>query len=182
MGSGMTPELHMSDEELYNKYVRMAWGLARRYKPLAKAHYSPLELEDLVSAGMAKLFEKKDSYEHRDSASFTTWAWHTIRGGITQEIYRTAWRKTRTPSRGYSLESYWDDLHTVHEDDHFELYLRDAGLSDRLYIVAKLAYLGYNDREIAEVLGVSPVTVGDDRHRIIKRLNLKSSGTGKGTR
>ncbi len=177
--------IHYIDLHLRRRHIRdtrvlrhlpLVRYVVRRLRPAG----SPLELDDLVSAGTIGLIEAADRYDPNRGVTFATFAYRRIRGAVIEEI--------STSSAAGSLEAPISDesgftLMDVTLDpsasepqgsaELSELLTAIGDLPDRDREILGMSAAGHSGNDIAERYGCSPSLVSrilvDARFRLEHR-------------
>jgi RNA polymerase sigma factor (sigma-70 family) len=144
--------------------------VVRRLRPAS----SPLEVDDLVSAGTIGLIEAADRYDPQRGVSFATFAYRRIRGAVIEEISSLRPGVPSTSSTACSLEAPLSEetgytLMDVTGDpaasepqssaELSELLTAIGDLPDRDREILGLSVAGHTGNDIAERYGCSPSLV-----------------------
>lgn len=163
------------------RHLPLVRYVVRRLRPAS----SPLELDDLVSAGTIGLIEAADRYDPRRGVTFATFAYRRIRGAVIEELSTSSGeRSLEAPmSEGaeHTLIDVTVDPSTSEPQSSVELreLLKAIGdLPDRDREILGLSAAGHSGNDIAERYGCSPSLVSrilvDTRFRLAYRTQHDS--------
>jgi RNA polymerase sigma factor for flagellar operon FliA len=165
-------------EEIINKFkhniVNLANKLASNYE------------DDLTSAGLEGLANAFKSFDKTKGTQFTTFAWYRIKGAMLDELRKIDWfhKKGNEYNRDNLTMILFSDLNDsllfntiestedlVIKREEYDIIkeIVDKKLDTRHSIIIKLLYWsGIQQKEVAELLSISPARVAQLKNEAIE--------------
>ena len=175
-----TIDLHQPRRQTRDSWVLHHLPLVRYVVRRLRPASSPLELDDLVSAGTVGLIEAADRFDPGRGVSFASFAYRRIRGAVIEEISTSSGacslEAPLSEETGYTLMDVTVDPSASEPQSSAELseLLTAIGdLPDRDREILGLSAAGHSGSDIAERYGCSPSLVSrilvDARFRLEHR-------------
>lgn len=158
-----------TDEELLDDLRPVAKSASRRYIGWAQNKQAAVDESDLEQAALIEMHKALPRIREADSPS--PYAYGIARHAILSEVQRMTWPK-RANSNGSSLVEYFEDTSAGTEDEHIELDKDIAALNTRERFVIRGLEHGYDDNEIALMLGISRTQVRTAKLNAAQKLGL----------
>ena len=159
----------VSTEALLRRYKAMVVKTSRSYFLIGA------EPEDLVQEGMIGLYKAILTYQP-DKAKFITHAYVCVKSSILDAIKRANRGKNKALNEYEPLQDkaehsrQADIFNAVEIDDLLDHAKQDLSVKERH--IFELYVEGYNTKEMAERLQITPKAVENGIHRIKKKLTL----------
>ena len=163
------------------RHLPLVRYVVRRLRPAS----SPLEVDDLVSAGTIGLIEAADRYDPKRGVTFATFAYRRIRGAVIEEISTSSGTHSLeapiSEETGYTLMDVTVDPSASEPQSSAELseLLTAIGdLPDRDREILGLSAAGHSGNDIAERYGCSPSLISRILVDARFRLELRTQHDG----
>jgi RNA polymerase sigma factor (sigma-70 family) len=119
-----------------------------------------LDVSTLVSAGYFGYSQALQRFDPTRGVKLKTFAEHRIRGAVLDEVRKMIGDERVKHKRPYHVsvecfETLITDNGHQEQDADISIFINNLPLEERDLYILKLRYMGYNLREIAQIIGVS---------------------------